>query len=484
MPELPIDIGFYESSTLPLAAQNCINLYPQNPQTKGAISTGALFSTPGIAQFTVAGVGPGRGYNIFNGELYVVSGNEFYKVSSTGSTTLLGVISGTGRVITSNNGVTICIQVPGGSGYFYSVSTGLFEITDPVYQDFQAQPGGVTSVTYKDGYFVYTTAFEFFLSSLVTENGGRNFNGLDFGTAEIKPDSNVRDLTVKNELYIFGTDTAELFQNTGASGFPFQRINGASIDKGLAARHSLIEFDNSFVFIGGGIGESIAIWRGLSGTASKISTSAIDHALQQYTGEEISNAFAWTYTEDGNFFVGFTLPDTTFVYDATASALQGRPVWHERQSNGSQWRVTHTMDVYGKTYVLDNASGNIGWLDRNFPKEYGQPINYEFTGSYLFNEGRSFVVSAMELRAETGVGNIKGTGSGENPQVELLISDNGGRSFVSIGERSLGTYQDYKARLIWRRINRVEASLVFRFKITSETKVNFTNLLTTLKGGL
>lgn len=482
MPEIPIDIGFYESSTLPLAAQNCVNHYPQNPQTKGAISSGALFSTPGAYQVATVGTGPGRGYNVFNDELYIISGNNFYKISNTGGVTNLGTISGSGRVITSNNGVTICIQVPGGSGYFYSGSTGLFEITDPVYQDFQAQAGGVTGLTYKDGYFIFTTAFEFFLSSLVTDNGGRNFNALDFGTAEIKPDKNVRPMTVKNELYIFGTDTIELFQNTGATGFPFQRINGATIDKGLAAIHSLIEFDNSFVFIGGGFGESIAVWRGLSGSATKISTSAIDHALQQYTQAQISDAYAWTYTEDGNFFVGFGLPDTTFVYDATTAAIQGRPVWHERQSNESEWRVNHVIDVYGKNYVLDSVDGRVGVLDRNILKEYGEDITREFTGAYLYNQGSSFTVTAVELKTESGVGNIKGTGSGEDPQVELLMSDNGGRSFFSMGSRSLGGFEDYKARQVWTRVNRVEQTALFRFKTTGETVRNYTNMIARIKG--
>lgn len=484
MPEIPIDIGFYESSSLPLAAQSCINHYPQNPQTKGAVSTGALFSTPGISQFALAESGPGRGYNIFNGGLYVVIGSGFFKISKAGVVISLGTISGTERVITSNNGITIAIVVPGGAGYFYDATNGLEEITSPVYQDFQAQEGGVTSVTYKDGYFVFTTGFEFFLSSLVTTNGGRNFDGLNFGTAEVKPDRNVVCANVKNELYIAGTDSIQLFQNTGASGFPFQAIIGATIDKGVAARHSFIEFDNSFVFVGGGIGESIAIWRGLSGAAVKVSTAAIDHALQQYTEDEISDVFAWTYTEDGNFFVGFGLADTTYVYDATTSAIQGRPVWHQRESAGAAWRANHVIDVYAKNYVLDSENGRIGWLDRTFTTEYGEDITREFTGAYLYNQGQSFTISLMELKTESGVGNQKGTGHGENPQVESLISVNNGKVFTSLGSRSLGTFEDFDARQVWKRLGRAENTALIRFRTTGESIVNYTNLIVQIKGGV
>ncbi len=483
MTEIPIDIGFYESSTSPLAAQNCINHYPQNPQTKGAISTGALFSTPGIVAFKDLVTGPGRGFSIFKNELYVIVGTSFYKISSTGIATNLGTIAGTDRVITAQNGFTICIQIPGGNGYFYDLTNGLQQITNAAYVDFQAQAGGVTSVTYKSGRFVFTTALEFFNASTFTVNLGQDFDALDFELASDSPDDNVLCFTVKNELYIMGTETIQLYQATGGTAPIFQTINGATISKGIAARHSVIEFDNSFVFIGGGPNESIAVWRGLSGSASKISTAAIDHAIQQYTQEEISNVFSWTYTEDGNFFVGFGFPDTTFVYDATTSTLQGRHVWHERQSNGSAWIASHVIDVYGKNYVLDISTGMIGQLDRNFTKEYAGDITRQFTGSYIYNMGQSFRIPVMELNTESGVGNQKGTGSGENPMVEALISVDGGRTFISLGSRPLGTFENFTQRQVWQRLGRCSTNALLRFITTGETIVNYTNLIIGLEGG-
>ncbi len=479
MPELPIDIGFYESPTLPLAAQNCINHYPTNPQTKGAISTGALFSTPGLKLIATLPTGPGRGYNVFNEVLYIVSGDRLYRVSSSGIYADLGEIAGTEKVITSNNGINICIQVPGGSGYFYNPSSGLTEITDPDYQLQQAKAGGVTSVTYKNGYYVFTSFDEFFISSNVAIDGGISFDGLDFSTAEVKPDNNVLCMTVKNELYVAGVKTIELFQISATATFPFQRINGATIDKGVAARHSFIEFDNSFVFVGSGPNESIAIWRGASGRATKISTAAIDHAIQQYTADQIADVFAWTYTEDGNFFVGFGFPDTTFVYDATTSTLQGRPVWHERQSNGDKWRVNNTMDVYSNIYVLDSIDGRVGLLNREITTEYTEDITRTFTGSYLYNEGLSFKISEMELRTESGVTTQTGTES----TIEALISIDGGRNFISLGSKGLGAYQEYNKRQIWKRLGRSERDAILRFITTGSTILNYTNLNVKIVGG-
>lgn len=478
MPEFPLDIGFYESSSLALAAQNCINHYPQNPQTKGAISQGALFFTPGKESWTEITTGPGRGFVIFKGLLYVVIGGSFYKVTQNKIITKLGDIVGDSRVIIANNGVTICIQIPNGNGYFYDEENGLHRIVDPVYLDYQRQQG-VTSVATKDGYFIFTTDKEFFLSSLVTENKGQNFDALDFSTAENKPDDIVLAAVIKNELHIPGVDTIELFQNTGGPGFPFQRINGATIDKGVAARHSFIEFDHTFVFLGGGRTEAIAIWQGSRGSVNKISTPAIDHAIQQYTQDEITGVYAWTYSEDGNYFVGFTFPDTTFVYDATTSAMQRRPVWHERRSDGSYWRVSHVMDVYGKNYVLDNVTGVIGILSRSITSEYGQDIAREFTGIYLYNNGLSFKIPYIELNTESGISGLQPSSAA---QVELLISDDKGQSFISFGSRNLSTYQNYYTRQVWKKIGRFENSALLRFRTTGSDVINYINLQSQIIG--
>ena len=290
--EFPLDIGFYESNSLPLAAQECVNMSPQNPQTEGALSTGALFKTPGIATFTTTAGGPNRGAHrvALTGVPYVVSGTRLYKVNANGTNTDVGVIAGTSRVSMDSNGVVIAIIVPGEKGYFHNIAAETTaEITDPIFLDFMAQPGGVGSVVYKGGFFAYTTDFEIFAGSANTsdENFGQSFNALDVATAEVSPDKNRRGMTINNELYICGADVIEPFQNVTSSGFPFQRIPGASIDKGLAARFGIVEFDGSAMFVGGHAHDGIGIYRIGAGTAQKKSTAAIDHVLDLYSEDDI-----------------------------------------------------------------------------------------------------------------------------------------------------------------------------------------------------
>ncbi len=463
--QLPLDIGYYESDSAPLAAQNSINLYPNNPATKGALSTGALFRTPGILNIKNIGVGPGRGFHKFQktGTLFSVSGNELYKQTNIANATLEGVITGTGRVSMSDNGVTVVIIVPGGDGYFYTIATStLTKITDPIFADFQLQQGGVTSVTLKDSQFVYTTNEEFFTGSLATVNNGQDFDALDFEDAEVNSDPIVRTMTIKNELYMFGTETIELYQNVAGSAFPFQRILGATIDKGIASRFGIVQFDNSFVFLGNGQFERPAIWRGQSGMAQKISTTAIDNAIQNYTAAELASVFAWAYMQDGSTFAGFTFPNETFVYDATASSLQQRPVWHQRQSGGGQWRVSDITSVFGEVIVSDLSDGRLGLLGREYEHEYTATIVRECTGMYMINNTASFRVSSVELSTTSGIGDINAA----SKTIELQYSSNGGQSFNSAGNRNIGVVPEYNKRQIWRRLGRMPYSVVFRFTTT------------------
>lgn len=457
MIELDIATGSYESDSLPLAAQRCINLFPNYPQADApALSERALFSTPGITLSDTAG-GINRGSCLMGGIPYLVQGTSLCSLDSGLNLTVLGTITGTTRVSMATNGTKLVIVVPGETAYVYEAATGnLSSITDV---DFILSD----TVVYKDGYFVFTASngSVFFNSGL---NDPENFSALDFGTAEINPDKIVAAHVNHNELFILGEETVELFQNIGGAGFPFQRIPGANIQKGCHAKHSVVEFDNTFLFAGGGKDEKTAIWKVTgSSSAVKISTSAVDRVIQGYTKAQISTIFAHTYAQDGNFFAVFTFPDRTFVYEATASAHIGRPVWHERQTGvtNAKWRVNSIITAYGKHIVGDNVDGRVGYLDKSVFTEYGNTI---------FRQKTTLPVPSdfwgdLELTMEAGVGDV------DDPEVRLDWSDDGGRTWGSELFRGFGKVGEYFRRVIWRRLGDTPKYRVLRFTVTDPVKV-------------
>lgn len=492
MPELPIATGFYEDDSKPIAAQECTNWIPQVPQTN-ALSRAQLVGTPGIYQFASTGSSSCRGSHVMAGIAYTVNGTSLYRINRDGTTDNLGTITGTGRVSIADNGIQICIVVPSVAGYIYSVSGGLVQITDA---DYTTTLGPSEQVVYKDGYFIHykndnnaSNKPVFFISNL---NDGLTYDALDFGSAEVDPDLITGIHVNRNQLYIGGQITNEPFQNIGGSGFPFQRISGGVIQKGITAKFSLVDFDNTFVGIGGGENEQAAIWRFTGASATKISTAAIDKILQDSTDAEIASIYATTYAEGGGYFVNFHFKNRTLTYDAAASALSGRPTWHERKSKDAEgrpiaWRVNGIIDAYGKTLVTDSQDGRIGVLDKNTYDEYGEIITRVVATSPFHGQGRRVKVKSIEITVESGVGlgeKAKDTFpikfpyvfgdtdliDGVDPLMMMQFSDNQGKNFKNGVARRIGKEGEYKKRQIWRRQGQFDRSRVYRFVMSEPIK--------------
>ena len=467
--QLQIATGFYASDSLPLSAQRCINWIPVIPQAE-ALNNRALFDVPGLTLFGSAS-GVNRGAQEMKEVPYFVNGGALFSASSDGVTTSRGAIEGSGRVSLANNGQFLVVVVPGGKAYAYdNQAETLAEITDV---DFRTSD----TVVYKDGFFVFSSSdgSVFFNSAL---NDPFTYSGLDFGTAEINADRIIALHVNHNELFVCGLETIELFQNVGGADFPFQRIPGANIQKGVHAKFSIVEFDNTLVFVGGGLNESSSIWKVAgSSSAVKISTSAIDNAIQEFTKEEISNSFSWVYSAGGSFFVGFTfksdrIDNKTFVYDATTSALSGQPEWHERQSgvDYNSWRVNSIVSAYGKLLVGDSEGGNIGFIDKANYTEYGSVMVQEKASKPFSAGGLPIFSGEIQLTMESGVGLTIGQGS--DPVIRMDYSDEGGRpgTFSSEFPRSYGKIGEFTSVPSWRRQGRIPKHRVIRFKTSEPVK--------------
>lgn len=470
MPTVPIPIanGFYESESLPISAQECVNWYPNIVQSAG-LSGETLFGTPGMNQLATTGliVQKNRGAHIKNGLAYFVNGDSLYILnrivagdgSETFTTSLLGAVEGENGVSMADNGTQLMILVPGGKGYIYDESAGtpFLEITDA---DFTAN-GAPQYVVFIDGYFAVTTDSKKWIISAL--NDGNNWDALDFGSAESDPDDIVAPVVFRNKIFIAGSETTEAFQNTpNGSGFPFIRSN-IFMSTGCFAPLSLIAAHNTFMMIGGGVNESPAIWQFTGSSFQKVSTTAIDNVLSGFSEEIISAAFSFSYADKGAYFIGFTIDNFTIVYDVINQR------WHERKSvidgDSVRWRVNSLVTAYGRVLVGDSQDGRIGELDSNVYTEYGSNILRVIATQPFSNLGSSVKVPMIELTIESGVGNS----DRPDPVISMDISDDG-KTFTYERSRSMGKVGEYDRRAIWYRNGRAPRFRVLRFKMSDPVK--------------
>lgn len=445
----------YRHPSLPLSAQQVVNAYAEH-QPADAKSQIAVLGVPGLTLFGPAGTGPIRGMHMLGSVLYVVSGKELYSVGNTGVSTWLGSgIFGTGVVSMSDNGTQLAI-VNGSNGYIYS-ATGGFQIIS------NANFFPANTVTFFDNYFVYDRAGtnQFFISALLD---GTSYNGLDFASAEVQPQNVLSIVNQQENLLIFTTGHIETWYDSGAVAFPFQRYDGATIERGATGFYTTLKEDNSVFFLG----DDLIFYR-LNGIVPvRISTHALEYEWKTYT--TVSDAFAFSYTWGGHKFIVLTFPSAarTFVFDIATNLWHERESWDQNNNTLGRWRGNCHISAYNRELIGDAINGNIGYLDATSATEYGNTIRMLLVSPPIHSDRKRVYHSRFELDLESGVGLTSGQGS--DPQAMLDWSNDGGRNYTSQQIwHSMGKQGATLTRLRWLRLGQARTR-VYRLSITDPVK--------------
>lgn len=304
-------------------------------------------------------------------------------------------------------------------------------------------------------------------------NDGSTWDPLDFASKEGYPDHIAALLADHEELWIFGTDTTEVWGSSGTTGFPLQRIESAFIHHGCSAPASPARLQSGVAWLSGDAerGGTIA-YLAQGFMPNRISTHAEESAWDSYS--TVADAVSFTYTEGGHEFwvIIFPTANATWVFDATSGW------WHERGHwNGSsidaQLQICHAS-VFGKHLVGDRTSGKIYQQSLSFFDDDGTQIVRIRTAPHLSTEQLTSYYSFFQLDMELGQ-------SATTPSVALDWSDDGGHTFHS-PKTATPTFNNYGARVVWRRLGR-SVDRVFRVTITAAVKVALIQAILDVKTG-
>jgi hypothetical protein len=438
----PILGATYVARSVNAADARMVNLFPEVVPEAGK-EPAFLMRAPGLRKLTEVGTGPVRGLWALGSFMYVVSGTTLYKVSTTYTATSLGTVAGTGPVSISDNGTQIFIAANGPS-YIYNSATNVFApITDP---DF---PGAV-SVGYLDGYFVFNepNSQKFWVTQLLD---GSSVDPLDFASAEGAPDGLVGLIVDHREVWLFGTNSVEVWYDAGLLDFPLQRIQGAFNEIGCAAAYSIAKMDNGLFWLGKDARGQGVVYRANGYTGQRISTHAVEWQIQQYGN--LSDAIGYTYQQDGHSFYVLIFPsaNTTWVYDVATQA------WHERAGwvNGEFTRHRSNCQVFfnSKVVVGDYEDGRIYAFDLDYYQDDDQIQRWYRTWRALptgANNLKRTAHHSLQIDLESGVGiNL---GQGDDPQVMLRWSDDGGHTWSNEHWAPIGKIGEYYRRVFFRRL--------------------------------
>lgn len=476
----PILGSSYVARSVNAADNRMVNLFPEIVP-EGGKEPAFLQRVPGLALYvTNAGGGTTRGMRVVDGSLYWVTGDTLYSCDST-----LSPINSLGTVVNfdsspvsmSDNGTQLFIASRSSSttykGYIYNTSTLAFaEITDG---DFT----GAVTVAYLDGFFVYNQPFtqKIWVTALLD---GTAIDPLHFASAETSPDD-VVGLTVNgDELWVFGTNTTEVWYNAGTPNFPFAPIQGAYMEVGCAAPYSIAKLDNTIYWLGQDARGVGTIYKTNGYRAERVSTHAVEWQLRQYISayeadySVLIKATSYSYQQDGHLFYVISFPSVyngvttvhqgmTWVYDVSTQA------WHERAS----WEAESAPGADDGYFKRENANCQALFNGCNIVGVFNNDGNlYKLDPDVYTDAGGGAQRWLRSWRAlPTGGNNLKrtahhslqidcDTGHGLNDVVDptaeafvsMRFSDDGGHTWSTARTCGMGITGAYGTRVIFRRL--------------------------------
>jgi len=420
MPRVEFPAGFLGVEDVPRtrrSLQNCFNNLE-----------GKIISRPGITGLNTTGF-VARGQFVWNGALYQVVSQNLIKITNTttGAFSTIGTIAGNAVVETDVgfNEAVIVVKSTTGAIYTLDKSDTLVDISG------NANFVPSTDVAFINGRFVYIP-FDGDPAFFSDVGAAGTVQPLSFFDAEELPDLNNSVFNFKNTLYIGGTDSFELFRDTGASPNPFTRVSGARVINGYIG--GLIEYTNTFLFIGREKDQDFGIYAIDQGAAPKISNEAIDLILSTYDQDELAAAIGGRLKWRGYDIATFKLARDSFGFF------------------GGNWFILDTVfdgvsKPWGGGFITQfdgeyftAFSDKIGKFEK-VNTDYGEQITRIIDTGFEDENDDFFTAQSVELGISQGFNSAVGT-------VALFMS----RDNVTYGEpfyRDLGNVGQYQKHLIW-----------------------------------
>jgi len=236
LPPFPNFVGGSYIAQSPLQDnEQTINFYVEPVEGPSGKAQFVLYPTPGVESVGSAGVASsGRASFAMDGRAFVVIGSGFYEDSLNGALTPLNpalpmdVDTYPATISTNGDGGVQLFITSGNNGYIYDLGSGVFSLV---------RTGGTRIGAHLDGYFIALDAdiSTFYLSDLLD---GTTWDSTQWAQRSIQPDPWISLAVFGRFLWLFGEQTSEVWEDTGAFPFPFEPHPSGLVDFGIAAPFS------------------------------------------------------------------------------------------------------------------------------------------------------------------------------------------------------------------------------------------------------
>lgn len=437
--KMPLTTGAYEARSLIASAQRCVNCYPETNPSDSEFPT-THYPRSGLVKLSTAPTKGFRGlYQATNGELFGVVADKLYLISAdTWAFEELGTIAGSkGPVSMVDNSLDMVIVDGTPNGYIVNLETHNFApISDPAFY-------GSNRVGIIDDFLIFNqpSTRQFYVSGALAVT----FDPLDIASKNGAPDKLVAAAVSIRRILVFGEETTEVWYNSGAADFAFQRDPGVFIPHGCASAASIASSDTSIYWLS----PQGIVFRSSDMSALRISTHAMENEMRAYPS--LADAIAYTIEENGHFFYVLSFPaaDKTWTFDLATSQ------WHERMfldNEGQEHRdrIACAVHFQGKNIGGDWETGDLYEMNPDAFDDAGAPMLCIRSFPALSNEKKN--VFLTRFFADMQVGEIPV--NEQEPVARLRWSDTRGRTWGNAISRGMGARGRFGELVQFNRLGR------------------------------
>lgn len=279
--------------------------------------SGATNTRPGLLEIKDLGEGVNNGIDglyFWNNEqaAYAVSNGQIFHLTYSSSILTSTDIGGThlelDTPVSFASDDTYTFFANGGNILYTDGTTAPQAIADA-----QA-PANVTHIGWLDGYLLAIDGTNKVYFSNLADS--LSWEALDFFSAEGNADNNKAMFIWNREIYLFGANSIEVWENVGST--PFARIQGAFIETGTIAPYGIAFAENSFYFI-----DNNRRFVEFNGRTVREIKSSYTKEIEELSS--VSDCKAFKIEVSGRPFILFQFPSAqrSFVYD------YAKEEWHE-----------------------------------------------------------------------------------------------------------------------------------------------------------
>lgn len=469
MPAIPLALKSDPAKRPVVSSETLVNLYAVKSPTQGR-SEFYLSRTPGMTAWSRNSSDLCRGLFPADTEGLAVFGSTLFKFvelsSGLGGATSIGTIAGTRDVRWSQNNASNreTAIVTGGTAYQYT-NGALTSISD---SDLPANP--IDTICF-DGFTLFIYANRKVYYSAI--NDANNIDALDFftvpGTGELRS-----AMMIGNQAIFWGENSFEIYRHVADDADePFQLVSGAGKP-----------FGNINTFVNANVGglicfiDQYGIPRtiGAGYLPSPIGNDGVQSDIAQLDDKD--EIRLWGYVSGDHGFLVVHSSEFCWVYDFKESR------WHNRRSyQRTTWQAKYYMRFANKDLVAPDQSGGVFYLDDTAFTEDGGHIVWDVICPPVTNFPGGGDIYSIDLDIETGTA-LGGSAASEDqePTITMFKSADGGKTYSTGRQRSLGTRGKWRKRVSWNMCGDFgREGLILRFQGSAGVPNAIMNLAADIK---